>query len=110
MRAMPSATDSTVPTSGRAASPASIPWIRSRRIFESSSGLISTGLASLCRFRDFLSQSLKLVADARVEHHVPDPQHQAPEDVGVDLGLEVDLAVGLALDLGADALDDLRVQ
>ena len=41
-RAMPSATESTVPTSERSASPASMPSIRSRRIFEISSGLIST--------------------------------------------------------------------
>ncbi len=41
MRAMPSATESTVPTSERSALPASIPSIRSRRMLAISSGLIS---------------------------------------------------------------------
>src|SRR5215211_4732881 len=64
----------------------------------------------LRRLRDFLSQLLKLAADARVEHHVADPQNQPAEDVGVDLRAEVNRTLRLALDLGANVLDDLVVE
>ena len=83
MRAMPSATDSTVPTSERSALPVSIPSIRSRRIDAISSGLISMGVLypSLRRLGDALSKFLQATADARVQDHVADLQDDAAEDL-----------------------------
>src|SRR5688500_8997266 len=64
----------------------------------------------LCRLGDFLSQLLKLAAEAGVEHHVADPQPEAAEDPFVDLSAKIDRAFRLTLDLGADALNQLRVE
>src|SRR5688572_5877131 len=107
---MPSATESTVPTSERSAASVSRPSIRALRIFEISSGLISTLFSAPCRNSrrarlrsrgDFLSQFFQLAAQARVEDHVAHAQYEAAEDLGIDLGLQVDLPVGLALNLFA---------
>ncbi len=74
MRAIPSATESTVPTSERSALPVSSPSILSLRIDAISSGLISIGVlyASLRRLGDALSKFLQAIANARVEDHVAD--------------------------------------
>src|SRR5262245_33301167 len=111
-RAMPSPISSTVPTSERSADSTSRPSIRSRRIEAISSGLISMLrlVPFLRRLGDALSQFLEPVADARVQHHVPNLHDQAPEDVGVHLRLKLDGVAGLLLDLRADPVCDLRVE
>src|SRR5215208_2923794 len=130
-RAIPSATDSTVPTSARSAPSVSRPSILSLRMLAISSGLISTFIYSnllrppaalhaafgakaphqhLCRFRDFLSQSLELVAHARVQDHVANLQYEPAEDVLVHVALQLDRLAGLLLDLLAELGDDLRRQ
>src|SRR5919204_2574309 len=121
-RAIPSATESTVPTSARSAPSVSSPSIRSRRILAISSGLISIGCLSLVavatasavrclgRLGHLLSQSLQLAVQARVEHHVPDSQHEAADDAVVDLALKLDRLPGLTLDLGAHPSNDLRIE
>src|SRR3954453_22031274 len=100
---MPSATDSTVPTSARSADSVSSPSILSRRMLAISSGLMSIGVlyASLRRLSDALSKFLQATADARVEHLVADLQDDAAEDLGVDAARQLDLLPGLALDLFA---------
>src|SRR4051794_17376292 len=109
---MPSATESTVPTSARSADSVSSPSILSRRIDAISSGLMSIGLlsASLRRLSDALSKFLQATADARVEHLVADLQDDAAEDLGVDAAGQLDLLAGLALDLLAHLLDHRRLQ
>src|SRR3954454_19082340 len=109
-RAMPSATERTVPTSARSAPSVSSPSMRSRRMLAISSGLISTFVYSLCRFRDFFSQSFQLVADARVQDHVANLQHDPPEHALVDIGLQLDRLPGLVLDLLPDRVDHVRRQ
>src|SRR6187551_1121063 len=112
MRAIPSATDSTVPTSERSALLVSSPSIRSRRIDAISSGLISMGMlyASLRRLGDALSKFLQATADARVQNHVAHLQDDATEDHAVDAAGQLDLLSGLPLDLLADFVHDSRVQ
>src|SRR5215218_5462237 len=63
----------------------------------------------LC-LRDFLSQSLELVANARVEDHVANLQHDAAQDVLVDVALQLDRLTSLVLDLPPDLLDHVRWQ
>src|SRR3954447_17339037 len=111
-RAMPSATERTVPTSARSAPSVSRPSMRSRRMLAISSGLISTffSFALSSRACDFLSQSLQLVAHARVQDHVANLQHDPPEDVLVDVGLELDRLARLLLDLLSHLLDEVRGQ
>src|SRR5258708_3375946 len=112
MRAIPSATDSTVPTSERSALPVSSPSIRSRRIDAISSGLISIGVlyASLRRLGDALSKFLQAIANARVEDHVADLQDDATEDLRVNPACQIDPLIGLALDLLTDLGNHGRVQ
>src|SRR5680860_1206277 len=97
MRAMPSATESTVPTSERSALPVSSPSILSRRIDAISSGLISMRVlyASLRRLGDALSKFVQATADARVEHHVAHLQDDAAEDLLVDPTGQIDLLADL---------------
>src|SRR4051794_35858504 len=113
MRAMPSATDRTVPTSVRSAEPVSSPSIRSRRMLAISSGLISIFFFPCLLVRrggDALSKFLQATADARVEDHVADLQDDAAEDLAVDATGEIDLLAGLTLDLRPDLLDNRRVE
>src|SRR5882672_11062454 len=112
MRAIPSATDSTVPTSERSALPVSSPSILSLRIDAISSGLISIGVlyASLRRLGDALSKFLQATADARVEHHVADLQDDATEDLAVNTACQLNRLAGLPLDLLADFGHHGRVQ
>src|SRR4051794_21933965 len=114
---MPSATDSTVPTSERSAPPSSIPSMRLLRMLVISSGLICIRGGSpypwaegLGRLRHLLSDSFEPVADARVEHHVPDADDQATKNVGIDLRSQVHGAAGLLLDPLADSLHELVVE
>src|SRR5829696_2899175 len=112
IRAIPSATDSTVPTSVRSALAVSIPSILSLRIDAISSGLISIGCSfpSLRRLRDALSKFLQATADAGVEDHVADLQDDSPEDLAVHAAGELHLLTGLAFHLGADLLDHRRIE
>src|SRR3954468_1473779 len=123
-REMPSATDSTVPTSERSAPPSSSPWMRSLRMLVISSGLICTfrgsyrflahpakpGASGLRRLGDLLSKLFESVADGGVEDHVAHPHHQPAEYVGVDVRGQVHPAPGLLLDAPADLLDQARVE
>src|SRR6478672_4173298 len=112
IRAIPSATESTVPTSARSADSVSSPSILSRRMLAISSGSMSIGVlyASLRRLSDALSKFLQATADARVEHLVADLQDDAAEDLGVDAARQLDLLASLALDLLAHLLDHRRLQ
>src|SRR4051794_31244189 len=113
MRAIPSATDSTVPTSDRSALPVSSPSILSRRIDAISSGLISINFF-VCplvrRLGDALSKFLQASADARVEDHVSHLQDDAAEDLAVDAAGQLDLLAGLALDLLAHLLHHRAIE
>src|SRR3954464_2466929 len=115
-RAMPSATDSTVPTSDRSAWSASSPWMRLLRM-----EVISSGLICMARVRgslgkvlggagDLPAQQLEAAADGGVEHLVADAHDDAAEDVGLDRRRQLHLAAGLLGDLVADVLDDLLVE
>src|SRR3954454_10702963 len=134
-RAMPSAIDSTVPTSERSAPPSSSPSILCLRMLVISSGLIfmsamspwippkrccraarlvvvssSLSARQLSGLGHLLPKSLQAGADRPVHDLVPDPQHEAAEQVRVDLGRELDLAVRLVLDLLADVLHEVLVE
>src|SRR5437763_2237496 len=110
MRAMPSATDSTVPTSVRSAPPVSRPSMRDFRIEVISSGLICmTGSVAPwkrggLRLRDVLAKLVEAVLDRGVEDRVADAQDDAPEDPGVDLARQLDALTGLLPDPLADRL------
>src|SRR5215218_870930 len=114
MRAMPSATESTVPTSVSSAPPASRPSMRDLRMLVISSGLICIRRCLLdgrgLRPGDLLAKSFESGADGGVEDRVADPQHDAPEHVGVDGRRELHLAPGLAADLLADARGHAHVE
>ena len=119
MRAMPSPTDRTVPTSVSSADPSSSPSMRLLRMEVISSGLICMGCLSvswgkLARVRralgDLLAQALEAVADGCVEDLVADAQDDTAEDLGVDAGGELDLLAGLLADAIADALDGRLVE
>ncbi len=88
---MPSATDSTVPTSVSSAPLVSSPSMRLLRIEVISSGLICMlGLLSgavrgaLGGLRDRLSKLVETVSDRGVEDDVPDAQHNAADQIGID--------------------------
>ena len=107
MRAMPSATDSTVPTSVRSALDVSRPSIRLLRMEVISSGLICMKwllgaavlvLVLVLRPRDLLAKLIETVADRGVEHEVAYAHDESAEDVGVDLAGELDLLTGLLSD------------
>src|SRR3954470_1362721 len=114
-RAMPSATDRTVPTSVRSASPSSSPSMRLLRMLVISSGLICMEIlfrppvlassdlrTTLGRARDLLWKVLEAVADGGVEDGIADPDDDAAQDVGLHPRRELDLAAGLLGDLVAD--------
>src|SRR5215207_4990478 len=114
MRAMPSPTERTVPTSVSSADPSSSPSMRLLRMEVISSGLICMGCLSVSlggslrasggALGDLLSQALEAVADGRVEDLVADAQDDTAEDLGLDAGGELDLLAGLLADAVADAL------
>src|SRR5215211_5468838 len=105
-RAMPSATERTVPTSARSASSTSSPSMRLLRMEVISSDLICTVRPVSLRARHLAAHLVESVADRRVEHGVADPQHDAADDLGVDVGVELDLLARLV----ADPLDDVVVE
>src|SRR5919108_2175087 len=107
MRAMPSATERTVPTSVRSAWPSSRPSMRLLRMDVISSGLICMDLLGLHYGSAKLFES---VAHGRVEHGVTDLDDDAAQDVGLHAGGELDLAAGLLGDAVAELLDDLAVE
>ena len=81
MRAMPSATERTVPTSVRSAWPSSRPSMRLLRMDVISSGLICMGLP--LGPRHLAAKLFKSVADGGVEHGVADLDDDAAQDVGL---------------------------
>src|SRR5919108_1207963 len=107
MRAMPSATERTVPTSVRSAWPSSSPSMRLLRMDVISSGLICMDLLGLHYLTAKLFES---VAHGGVEHGVTDLDDDAAQDVGLHAGGELDLAAGLLGDAVAELLDDLAVE
>src|SRR3954469_1501708 len=109
-RAMPSATDSTVPTSARSASSTSSPSMRLLRMEVISSDLICTVRLVSLDARHLAAQLVDSVADRRVEHGVADAEHDAADDVGVDVGVELDLLARLLTDPLADPLDDVVLE
>src|SRR5215210_4196837 len=117
MRAMPSATDSTVPTSVRSAWPASRPSMRLLRMDVISSGLICMGgflwlLGGLRRLGpdDLLAKRLEAVSDRGVEHLVADADDDAAEDPRLDVRRQLDVAPGLLGDPVADPAHGLLVE
>src|SRR3954451_1306393 len=110
MRAMPSPTESTVPTSARSASSTSSPSMRLLRMEVISSGLICTVRLVSLDARHVAAQLVESVADRRVEHGVADAEHDAADDVGVDVGVELDLLARLLTDPLADPLDDVVLE
>src|SRR3954447_21956398 len=122
-RAMPSPTESTVPTSVSSDEPASRPSMRDLRMEVISSGLIciqifpfrpavsaSADLRSTLRVCHLTAELFKSVSNGGVEDRVADADDDAAEDVRIDLGREVDLAAGLLGDLVADLADGLLVE
>src|SRR6185437_11640441 len=95
MRAMPSPIWRTVPTSARSVS-TSYCSIRSRRIDVISSGLSFTGASAP---HEFLSQSFKSPAHARVDAQRARLQDDAAHQARVDLRRRLDLAARRVLDL-----------
>src|SRR4051795_3643560 len=112
MRAMPSPTDSTVPTSVSSDEPASRPSMRLLRMDVISSGLICMvkGLLGHSGLRDLLAKLFKAVADGRVEDRVADPDDEPTEDVGVHGGRQLDLAAGALADRAADLVHRRAVE
>src|SRR3954447_4625429 len=118
-RAMPSATDSTVPTSVSSALPESSPSMRLFRMLVISSGLICIwavlpqwldGITRLSGFRDFSSELLKAVPDRCVQDRVPHAEHDAAQDVGVDRARQLDVLARLLADPLAELVGDGRVE
>src|SRR3954470_400977 len=113
-RAMPSATDRTVPTSARSARSVSRPSIRLLRMEVISSGLICMGSPWGSRgsggARDLLAKLFEAVPDRGVEHRVAHAHDQPAQDVGVHVGGQLDLAARLLADAVPDAAHDLLVE
>src|ERR671914_147168 len=122
-REMPSATDSTVPTSDRSAPPSSRPWMRSLRMLVISSGLICMSLlimsvrtrpSRVLRLgsgsRHLLAKLFESVAHRGVEHHVADPHLQAAQHVRVHLRGQLHAPAGLLLDAPAYVLHEALVE
>ncbi len=96
MRAMPSPTERTVPTSVSSADPSSSPSMRLLRMEVISSGLICMGCLSVSlggslrasggALGDLLSQALEAVADGCVEDLVADAQNDTAEDLRLRRG------------------------
>src|SRR3954469_9109087 len=110
MRAMPSATERTVPTSERSAPPSSMPSMRSLRMLVISSGLICIRQSFLGGSRHFLTESFEAPAHAGVHHHVSDGGDEPAYYVGIDVSVQIDPLTGLFLDPAADALNQLVIE
>src|SRR4051794_21171088 len=112
-RAMPSAIDSTVPTSDRSAPPSSSPSILDFRMLVISSGLIFMSAiekSPLGGLGHLLPKSFQSGTDRAVHHDVAHPHHEAADHVRVDLRGQLDLAAGVLLDLAADLLHGALVE
>ena len=116
-RAMPSATDSTVPTSVSSALPESSPSMRLLRMLVISSGLICISscqlpgwLGSQVDLATSLLKLLKAVLDRRVEDRVADPEHDAAQDVRIDLARQLQVLPRLLPDLLAELLGDRGIE
>src|SRR5215204_4898105 len=113
-RAMPSATESTVPTSDRSAPPSSSPSMRCFRMLVISSGLICTvevsPYAGLCGLRDLFAKSFQSVAQARVQDHVPDADHEAAQKIRIHARAQLHAPPRLLLDALADVAHERVVQ
>src|SRR6478752_5162565 len=124
-RAMPSATERTVPTSVSSAEPASRPSMRLLRMLVISSGLIFIAKGapvslSGCRGRrpvgdglgshDLLAKVVESGADGRVDDGVPDPHDDPTQDLGVDGARQLHGTTCLPADLVAHALGDRRIE
>src|ERR671919_2432907 len=107
MRAMPSATERTVPTSVRSAWPSSRPSMRLLRMDVISSGLICMNLLGL---RYLAAKLFESVAHGGVEDRVADLDDDAAQDGGLHAGGQLDLATGLPGDLVSELLDDRLVE
>src|SRR5213076_2483855 len=99
MRAIPSPTWRTVPTSARSVS-TSYCSIRWRRIDVISSGRSFKALSS--SLHEFVSQSFQSAADARVDAQRARLEDDAADEAGIDLARRIDLAAGRPLDLTED--------
>src|ERR1700710_3326050 len=107
---MPSATDSTVPTSVSSASPWSRPSMRLLRIEVILSALVCMSLKGL--LKDYWSdaggdrapQALQPGPDRGVEDLVADLQHDAADDLGVDCGGQLDVTSRLLPDALAERI------
>src|ERR1039457_5931970 len=95
-RAMPSATDSTVPTSVSSADPASSPSMRLFRMLVISSGLICMFLRG--SLGNVPAQLLQSIANRGVEDRVSDPDDDAAENVRVHACRQGDRAPGALAD------------
>src|SRR5258706_12712926 len=102
MRAMPSPTCSTVPTSERSVC-TSYCSILALRIEVISSGRSVKGSPSLSGGREFSSKSFEPGADARVRAHRACLQHDAADQGRIDGARRIDRAAGRLLDLADDA-------
>src|SRR5215216_3361639 len=107
MRAMPSATERTVPTSVRSAWPSSRPSMRLLRMDVISSGLICMDLLGL---HNGAAKLVESIADGGVEDRVADLDDDAAQDVGLHAGGELDLATGLVGDAVPELLHDVLVE
>src|ERR1700689_4599854 len=115
MRLMPSATESTVPTSVSSAPSVSRPSIRLLRIEVISSGLICIfrllpSQARGLRLRYLLSKLFQPVLDRGIEDHVSDPQDHSAEDVRIDVGGDFCLLAGLLSDAVTKLLDGVGIK
>src|SRR5689334_6619232 len=104
MRAMPSPTDSTVPTSETSAS-ASKFAIWSRMTREISAARISIQLAF-----HRLSESVEFGADRCVDALAAQLHDDSAEDGGIDLGVDVDIAAGAGAELRLEFGDLIVVE
>src|SRR4249919_3419303 len=100
MRAIPSPTWRTVPTSARSVwtSYCSIRW---RRIDVISSGRSFTA-STLLSLHEFVSQSFQSAADARVDAQRAHVEDDAADEARLDLPRGVDLTAGRLLDFSKD--------
>src|SRR5215470_11438838 len=101
MRAMPSPTCSTVPTSARSVSTSNCS-IRSLRIEVISSGRSFTSAPCGC---EFLAESVEPAAHAGVEPERAGLEDEASNQIGVDRAASLDLASGRLLDPAEDELE-----
>src|SRR5580658_4157931 len=115
-RQLPSATDSTVPTSVRSAPLVSSPSMRLLRIEVISSGLICmlcgslAGHGALSGLRARLSKLVQSVSDRGVKDDIPDPQDDSANQLGVDPARQLDFLARTLGDAIADPLDRCLVE